>query len=454
MNRTGWLLLCAVGPAIGALATPRAGAEATDDAAICSGLRSTVAADDRIAACTRVIDSSHWPAGALRWAYLNRCLAQSDKRAWDEALSDCSKAIELDPKYAHAFADRGAVWRGKGDNDRAINDYSEAIRLDPTYAAAFVDRGIAWRAKGDNAKAIADYDEAIRLDPNDHRAFVGRGNVWLVEGQNDKAIVDYDEAIRLDPKYAPAFAARSIVWVRKGDSDRAIADAEEAVRLDPKDPAAFIHRGYAWRAKGDNDKAIADYDEAIRLDPKDALAFLHRGYAWLAKGDNERAIADYGEAIRLDPKAAGVHLARGVAFFANGSFVNAQTDFAEANAIKSNDAFAVLWLDIARRRDRLRSQLAELATKLDMTVWPAPVVRYLLGESDLATLLAAARDSDPEKARGQLCEARFFAGELALINGDKDGAKDLLRSATRDCPKNFVQLPAANAELRALGASP
>ena len=386
MNRTGRLFARVVLSAIGALATHEANAETADDAVVCNGPHSTVAADDRIAACTRVIDSGQWRVEALGWAYLNRCLARYDKQAWDEALSDCSKAIEIDPKDANAFYGRGGAWLANGDNDRAITDY----------------------------------DDAIRLDPKDAYAFVGRGYAWLVKGDNDKAIADYDEAIRLDPKNAPAFVDRSI----------------------------------AWLGKGDNDPAIADSAEAMRIDRKDAHAFATHGLALNARGDSDGAIADYNEAIRIDPKLVGAHIDRGAAFLANGSLADAQTDFAQANAVDPKYAFAVLWLDLTERRNRLPSRLADLKTKLDMTAWPASVVRYLLGEIDLAALLAAADDPDPGKARGQLCEARFFAGEMALINGDKDGAKDLLRLAANECPKNFIQWPAANAELRTLGASP
>jgi tetratricopeptide (TPR) repeat protein len=290
MNRTGRLFARVVLSAIGALATHEANAETADDAVVCSGPHSTVAADDRIAACTRVIDSGQWRVEALGWAYLNRCLARYDKQAWDEALSDCSKAIEIDPKDANAFYGRGGAWLANGDNDRAITDYNEAIRL----------------------------------DPKDAYAFVGRGYAWLVQSDNDKAIADYDEAIRLDPKNAPAFVDRSI----------------------------------AWLGKGDNDPAIADSAEAMRIDRKDAHAFATHGLALNARGDSDGAIADYNEAIRIDPKLVGAHIDRGAAFLANGSLADAQTDFAQANAVDPKYAFAVLWLDLTERRNRLPSRLA------------------------------------------------------------------------------------------------
>jgi lipoprotein NlpI len=173
-----------------------------------------------------------------------------------------------------------------------------------------------------------------------------------------------------------------------------------------------------------------------------------------ARGDSDGAIADYNEAIRLGPKNAGAYLGRGAVFFTKGSLADAQADFAQANAVDHKYAFAVLWLDITERRNRLPSRLAELRARLDMSAWPAPLVRYLLGEIDLAALLTAAADPDPGKARGQLCEARFFAGELALLNGGKNTAEGLFQLIARECPNNYLQWPAANAELRALGASP
>ena len=141
-------------------------------------------------------------------------------------------------------------------------------------------------------------------------------------------------------------------------------------------------------------------------------------------------------------------------FFTKGSFADAQADFAKANTLDPKDAFAVLWLDIIERRNRLPSRLAELRAKLDMSAWPAPLIRYLLGEIDLAALLTAAADPDPGKARGQLCQARFFAGELALLNGGKNNAEGLFQLIARECPNNYLQWPVANAELRALDASP
>ncbi len=110
--------------------------------------------------------------------HLDRCLAQYDKRAWDKALSDCSKAIEIDPKVAQAFIKRGFVWQAKGDDEKAIADYDEAIRLDPKDAVAFVNRGIAW---GPRATTTARSTTMTRR-PNSIRNMLVRSTVEAALG--------------------------------------------------------------------------------------------------------------------------------------------------------------------------------------------------------------------------------------------------------------------------------
>jgi lipoprotein NlpI len=89
-----------------------------------------------------------------------------------------------------------------------------------------------------------------------------------------------------------------------------------------------------------------------------------------------------------------------------------------------------------------------------MTAWPAPVIRMFLGQLTPAAALAAADDPDADTKTGQICEANFYSGELALQTGGKDEATRLFKLASSGCPKGFNEYAAANAELKALGAAP
>jgi lipoprotein NlpI len=251
-----------------------------------------------------------------------------------------------------------------------------------------------------------------------------------------------------------AFGNRAAGYLFAGDLDHAIADAEEALRIDPTDPVALGIRGSVYIMRRDYDRAIADYDDAIRLSPRLAQAFNNRGSIHRAKGDNDRAIADFDAAIRLDPKEFVTYYNRGLAKLFSGALAEARADFEHSRALDPKNAYAALWLAIVERRSNRPSRLADAVPQLDMTKWPAPVVRLYLGEMTPEALLAAAQDPHTETKARQICEVDLLMGELALQRGPKDEAARLFRLALTHCRKNTNPWADAGAELKALGAQP
>jgi lipoprotein NlpI len=247
------------------------------------------------------------------------------------------------------------------------------------------------------------------------------------------------------------YGTRGNVWAAKGDFDRAIADYTEALKLGPKFARGYVNRGHAWAAKGDFDQAIADCTQAIKIDPKLAGAYNQRGGDWAAKGDLDRAIADYTEAINIDPKNAVVYINRGQANFFDGALPKALADLNKASELNPKYAYAILWLEIVGKRSHVPSRLADASKQIDMTKWPAPIIRLYLGQSTPEGVLAAADSPNLYTKKGQVCEANFFGGELALQQGATQEAVRLFHLAATDCPRSFREYWAATAELQNLG---
>jgi lipoprotein NlpI len=332
--------------------------------------------------------------------------------------------------------------------DRVINDAKISSQ---DRASALSSRCGWWWAKQDTDRALADCNEAIRVNRTLAAAYLNRGNVYLSKSDFDHALADFNEALRLDPKSAWAYAERGNLYKNKGDLDHALADLNEAIGLDPSYALAYFSRGDLYKSKGELAQAMADMNNALRLDPNYALAYFTRGRLSYMVGNNPAALEDFSKAIKLDAEDATAYFNRGVAYYVVGNRIpDAVADFKKAAELNPKDAYAALWLDLAEQRNNAPSHLGEAAKQLDMTTWPAPVIRLFLGQLNAEQTFGAAFDTDPKVKTAQTCEANFYSGELALLKKNKKEAQRLLKLAADTCPSSFVESTAAVAELIAL----
>ena len=75
---------------------------------------------------------------------LNQGAALSEEGQYDKAISDYNKVLEINPRFAEAYDNRGHAYsQGKGQLDKAIADFTKAIEINPSYALAYNNRGSA-----------------------------------------------------------------------------------------------------------------------------------------------------------------------------------------------------------------------------------------------------------------------------------------------------------------------
>jgi tetratricopeptide (TPR) repeat protein len=215
-----------------------------------------------------------------------------------------NKAIELDPKGAAAWNNRGFAYLGLKQYDKAVANHTMAIELNPKDALAWNGRGWAYCNLKQYGQALSDLDKAIALDPKLAPAWNNRGLAYKGLQQIDKATADYTEALELDPKNAFAWNNRGSAYYGLKQYDKAIADYTRAIEVDPKIALAWNNRGNAYYGLKQYDKAFADYTRAMELDPKDALAWHNRGGAYASQRQWDKALADFSRATEINPDAS------------------------------------------------------------------------------------------------------------------------------------------------------
>ena len=130
--------------------------------------------------------------------YYNRGIEKYDAGDYYGAISNFSKAIEINPRNPEAYNNRGNVKVKLEDYEGAKSDYTKAIRINPRYADAYYNRATTkGRDLRDYYGAISDFNKAIEINPRDVSAYANRGLAKMFIGDMKGACSDWRKASSL-----------------------------------------------------------------------------------------------------------------------------------------------------------------------------------------------------------------------------------------------------------------
>jgi tetratricopeptide (TPR) repeat protein len=95
--------------------------------------------------------------------HYNRGTIYLQKGKYNRAISELTKAIELNPKDAGAYYKRGNAYGYKGKYAQAISDFTKVIQINPRLAEPYYDRILAYYYKGEYDKAWEDVHKTQSL---------------------------------------------------------------------------------------------------------------------------------------------------------------------------------------------------------------------------------------------------------------------------------------------------
>ncbi len=275
----------------------------------------------------------------------------------DEAVALASRAIQLEPSLARAWAVRGEARYLRGDSAGARADLERAIELGSESARAWCLRGLM-RLDDDPSGAIDDATRAIELDPNQVRAWSLRGRARFRMGQGNDVVAgmrDLTRSIELAPGLATVWLDRALARGMIRDFEGEVSDAGRAIELDPSVPEAWELRAKGREETGNVDGAIADLSRELEIAPQLAEGWGHRGMLFARRGDLERAMAGLSRAIEIDPRLGPAYLCRGSVKQDRGDLPGALDDMSKA--IELDPRHGEAWM----RRGDLRLRMGDAA---------------------------------------------------------------------------------------------
>jgi len=212
---------------IAILISPFIGAFEFDDAQKCNEIKDDP--DLTIQYCTRAIESGELSTENLVPLMASRGYAYYKKRNYDQAISDFSAVIRLDPSDSRIYIARGMAYDYSERNyDETVDNFNSAIRLDPNNARYYNYRCWALVLKGNAESALSDCNKSLELQPNDPNTLDSRGLAHFALGKYQAALKDYDRTIQLDPGAWSTHLNRARVLEILGNASQAEADRNTA----------------------------------------------------------------------------------------------------------------------------------------------------------------------------------------------------------------------------------
>lgn len=228
-----------------------------------------------------------------------------------------------------------------------------------------------------------------------------------------QAVADYTTILESDPENTEALKGRGRCYIALGEPDQALAD----FRRLPK-PVYFDLGAASFRLL-QYAEAAEYFQETIRRFSKDSVAFRNLGYTFFAQADYDNALPALRRAIEIDPG-------------------------------NSTYAHLIIYLaDVRRGHTDDGTLRAALATWQDP--WACALGELLLGGNGQEKLLKLASiNPDTRKNEERVCEAGFYLGSRALLDGDKETARTWFQRAVDTRCSRTVEHTLARAELARL----
>ncbi len=225
---------------------------------------------------------------------LNFCAAEN----FQQAVQSFTDAINIFPRNAYGYFDRGTAYNELHENQKALDDFNKSIEIAPNHFA-YNNRGkINFEMKNFNA-ALEDFNKAIQVNPNDATAYYNRGTVYFAVQNFNLGMKDFDKAISLQPNNVKFYVKRSAGYYVSGKMDSALKDLNTAIKVDPTYYESYSLRGEVYTALKDYKAALKDFNKSIELNPNDAETYAQRGNIYKLLGDNKNAQKDFATAKKM-----------------------------------------------------------------------------------------------------------------------------------------------------------
>ncbi len=236
------------------------------------------------------------------------------KRDIEFALQLFTRATELDPGFASAFAGLADCWsyiflyaeRKESVRRQAEAAGKRAVDLDPESAQAQASSAVALSLGGRGEEAEKLFESAVKIDPELFEAWYFYARHCFVKGETEKAIRLYEEARRVRPDDYQAPLLMAQLYEEMGQPEKArdsqrrgIELVEARLELHPDDVRALYMGANGFICLGEMERGLKWNRRAREIAPDESMVLYNLGCNYAMAGEPDEALSCLEKAVSL-----------------------------------------------------------------------------------------------------------------------------------------------------------
>jgi len=168
-----------------------------------------LAAAERIAAAggSLGLEEDSEQEEAITW-FERGCELDAEARSWSAAIEAYEKALELDPDYADAYCNLGAVRYNQGHREQARRAFVACLARDADHVEANFNLANVLEEEGEDELALVHYQRALGADPMYPDLHINLALLYEKLARESRACEHWRRYLQLDPQGSWAEVAR------------------------------------------------------------------------------------------------------------------------------------------------------------------------------------------------------------------------------------------------------
>ncbi len=221
------------------------------------------------------------------------------------AIDLFQKAIDLDPKYAVAYAgmaeacallyethDKKLKWIKKAEESAL-----KALIYDSASSEAYSSLGLVYYNKNEPKEALIAAEKGIALDSNNYFAYWVRGRLYRVMDRDAEAVSDFNKVLELNEDFHSPYGDLQMAYETLGDKDNLQDTIERAILFypnyllhHPDDSRAHQFYAFTLLRLGQLEEAKKEMQKGIAQNPKDPIIAYNTACFYALIDDKKAAI--------------------------------------------------------------------------------------------------------------------------------------------------------------------